>query len=178
NTGLAASNIFFFGNRIGDDFIGTPGMTFLTDVNDEADARAHPGFLQPLVNSYDYNKDGRVNAADQIIARGNAGSMLRINITSPPAVPGPSGEDGSGPAVASALATLGASSNAASEVSAGNDRPAAMREPDSAPVGRFWQQLGEASDPRASIVLDSLDQIVETLDLDEWVDGTMRRREF
>ncbi|MEX0675640.1 MAG: hypothetical protein WD063_01095 [Pirellulales bacterium] len=107
NTGLAASDIFYFGNRIGDDLLDPPaGLTLVTSAADEIDARSNPGFLQPLTNIYDYNKDSLVNAADQIIARGNGGFQFKINITNPPAAPGaaPSSDEGSGSAVASALA--------------------------------------------------------------------------
>ncbi|MEX0679219.1 MAG: PQQ-dependent sugar dehydrogenase [Pirellulales bacterium] len=182
NTGLGASDIFFFGNRIGDDLLDAPaGPTFLTNAADEIDARSNPGFLQPLTNIYDYNKDSIVNAADQIIARGNGGFQFKINIASPPAAPGAapfSVADGSSSAVIFALAAGVFSPAAASDVTARVDVPPAKREVDSAPLRRFWQQLGEGGDPRAGVVLDSIDMVVETIDFDDWLDGATRPSKF
>lgn len=72
-TGLAAPDVFYFGNAIGES--GNSTLNAIVDANDELAARNDPhSFLNPadLTNVHDYNRDGRVDAADQLIARNNA----------------------------------------------------------------------------------------------------------
>ncbi len=83
NTGLAASDVFYFGNRIGDTFVATPDAVLVTNAGDEVGARTHLGFMQPITNVYDFNKDGQVNASDMIIARLNTGYLYRIELPNP-----------------------------------------------------------------------------------------------
>ncbi|MEX0676768.1 MAG: RHS repeat-associated core domain-containing protein [Pirellulales bacterium] len=99
NTGLAASSYFYYGNRIGTTFLceANPTEAFVTDGSDEIEVLNHPGFLQPVTNNYDFDKDSAVmidwdfetesivtNLGDLIIARSNSGFQLKINITGPP----------------------------------------------------------------------------------------------
>ncbi len=109
NTGLATSEVFFYGNRIGDNFEGSPPTLVTTNAGDEIAARLNPGFSLPLTNTYDFNKDGQVNASDQIIARTNGGYLTRVldwgSSSAPDAAP-TAADDGSRAAVASALAAL------------------------------------------------------------------------
>ncbi len=106
NTGLAASDVFFFGNRIGDTFAEAPPTVMTTNAADEIAARTNPGYSQPIESVYDFNRDGLVNAADQIIARTNVGFLTRIIDWPSPSAPAEADvmTDGSGSAVASALA--------------------------------------------------------------------------
>jgi hypothetical protein len=87
STGLAAADKFYFGNAIGESG-NTPGDTQV-NAADEIAARNNPRTFvtpAPIGFPYDFNRDGFVNAADQIIARSSAtptnGSLLLI---SPPA---------------------------------------------------------------------------------------------
>jgi ELWxxDGT repeat protein len=80
NTGLAASDVFFFGNRVGDSFVGAAPAATVTSSQDELGARFNPGINQPVTSIYDFNRDGVVNAADQLIARNNAGLLLMIDV--------------------------------------------------------------------------------------------------
>jgi hypothetical protein len=117
NTGLAASDTFFFGNLVGESF-----NTFLADgyfaveASDEVATRFNQGSavdLSFITNKYDYNRDLVVDSSDQIIARFNQNFLVAFSTTNPPAAP--LGGDGSGAAVASALAlTSGVSPGAAS----------------------------------------------------------------
>ncbi|REK17413.1 MAG: hypothetical protein DWQ37_06390 [Planctomycetota bacterium] len=90
NTGLAESDIFFFGNRIGDTGSGTPTLA-ITSAADEIAARNNAGFGSAITNLYDFDRTGLVNAVDQIAARNNGGFLTKINITDPPAAPAVSG---------------------------------------------------------------------------------------
>ncbi len=87
NTGLPSSDIFYFGNIIGDTFLFTSPVALITGATDEIQARANGGALVPVTNPYDFNKDSFVNATDQIIARSNGFILTRINISNPPAAP-------------------------------------------------------------------------------------------
>jgi hypothetical protein len=73
NTGLLTNDVFYFGNAIGES--GNSTSDTIVDSTDELGARNDPhSFLNPtdLTNVHDYNRDGRVDALDQIIARNNA----------------------------------------------------------------------------------------------------------
>jgi hypothetical protein len=67
---LTAPDIFYFGNAIGE--VGNNVETTAVDASDEILTRNHPHTFRnpaPLDSVYDFNRDGFVNAADQIIAR-------------------------------------------------------------------------------------------------------------
>ncbi len=83
STGLAAADVFYFGNLVGES-----GDNALVDIHDEEAARNHrTGFtLAPLTNFFDYNRDGQVNASDDLIARHNDGASLWL--LSPPLASG------------------------------------------------------------------------------------------
>ncbi len=105
NTGLAASDVFFFGNKIGDTFLGSPPAIVSTAAADALAARNNPGILQPITNVYDFDRNQTVSAGDELIARGNAGILTRNLTWTPPADPlVAEGGDDSGSAVALALA--------------------------------------------------------------------------
>jgi hypothetical protein len=72
NTLLPTADIFCFGNAIGES--GNSPADALVTSADELAARNDPhSFLNPasVTNPHDYNRDGRVDAIDQIIARNN-----------------------------------------------------------------------------------------------------------
>ncbi len=84
NTTLPASDVFYFGNRIGD--AGNDGpIAAVTNATDEIAVRVNPGFLVGITNRYDYNRDSLVNAFDQIIARVNGGLLLMLDLGAGPA---------------------------------------------------------------------------------------------
>ena len=71
NTGLAAADVFYFGNAIGES--GNNSGNAVVDSQDESLALANKsGFASaPITNSYDFNRDGRVTVADVLLARHN-----------------------------------------------------------------------------------------------------------
>lgn len=81
NTGLASSDTFYFGNLAGAS--GKPptnGQVTVTAA-DETAARNDPhGLINPaaVTNPHDYDRDGKVNAVDQIVARYDKGSTLAV----------------------------------------------------------------------------------------------------
>ena len=88
NTGLAASDTFFFGNSIGDTFVLDSPVAFITNATDEIQVRNFMGDVD-IDTLYDFNRDSFVNATDQIIARNNGFVLprIKIDITNPPAAP-------------------------------------------------------------------------------------------
>ncbi len=85
NTGLPQSDVFYFGNLVGDSFFDSPPLVFTTNVSDEIGVRNHYNFLQPITNVYDFNKDSLVNVADELLVRANYRFLARLNLPAPSA---------------------------------------------------------------------------------------------
>jgi hypothetical protein len=85
NTGLAAANVFYFGNAIGES--GNSPIDAVVDINDEIGSRTHKtGFsAAAIINPYDYNRDGRVNATDDLMARHNPATINALQLITAPA---------------------------------------------------------------------------------------------
>ena len=90
NTGLAAPDVFLFGNAVGES--GNSSANAAIDATDEIGARNNPHwFLDPALvdDAYDYNRDKKVDATDQIIARNNQTFFLNdLNLIAVPAAGG------------------------------------------------------------------------------------------
>ena len=87
HTGLAGPDVFYFGNLIGES--GDSSTIAAVDLNDEIASRTHKtGFSAAAIdNHYDYNRDGKVNATDDLIARHNLPNTLELY--TPAAAPWP-----------------------------------------------------------------------------------------
>jgi hypothetical protein len=85
-TGLASPDVFYFGNAIGES--GNSAADTIVDMNDELAARGDPhNFRKPaeVTNAHDYNRDGRVDATDQLLARHNAtNATTALRLIAPP----------------------------------------------------------------------------------------------
>ncbi len=108
NTGLAASDVFFWASRIADSGTSPAISTFDTTTTDAAQVFATIGVGKPITDLRDYNRDGQVTTTDAAIVFANIGSILRINISSealstPQAAAAVGNGDGSRSAVAAAL---------------------------------------------------------------------------
>ncbi len=168
NTGLAASDTFFFGNIIGDTFLLSSPVAAITNATDEIQARANGGALVAVTNIYDFNRDRFVNATDQIIARSNGFVLPRINITDPPAAPEAApavATDDGGSAVASALA-ISSGQTAGVQLPRWLANRLASVDLNSGPIGHLLTHLAEANTPRSHALLVKADQIADALDLD------------
>jgi hypothetical protein len=86
NTGLAESDLFFFGNRIGDTGSGTATLA-VTSALDELAARGNSGAGATITNLFDFDRSGLVSAVDNLISRNNIGTLTKINLSDPPAAP-------------------------------------------------------------------------------------------
>jgi hypothetical protein len=75
NTGLAASDVFFFGSAPGDSGAGNSGGYLVSSI-DEISARNNPKtFTATKSDVNDFNRDGSVNSSDQILARNNVTNL-------------------------------------------------------------------------------------------------------
>ncbi len=99
NTALAIDDVFYFGNAIADFGVGNlagPLPTVRVNATDTATIRqylaANPGVTGqnsvPVTNTYDVNKDGRVNATDVSIVRQNqaVGALRYFSAAAPSSV--------------------------------------------------------------------------------------------
>jgi hypothetical protein len=85
-TGLAAADVLYFGNAVGE--VGNSASDAMVTSADELAARDDlHSFLNPaaLTNPHDYNRDGRVDAIDEILARNNAtNTSTALQLIHPP----------------------------------------------------------------------------------------------
>jgi ELWxxDGT repeat protein len=81
DTGLDASEVFYFGNQIAGDIGGldADGVVW-TNATIEVKVRHNQGIAYAISNPFDFNRDNLVDATDQIIARLNAGLLGVIDI--------------------------------------------------------------------------------------------------
>ncbi|REK09040.1 MAG: hypothetical protein DWQ37_19470 [Planctomycetota bacterium] len=124
NTGLLASDLFYFGNRIGDTGSGTASLA-LTTALDEITVRTNMGFGASITNLLDFDRSGLVTAFDSVLSRNNLGALTKINLTNPPAAP--SLDEGG--AIALALAVP-----ATTPTAAGSEWSLPLGEPTTAPT--------------------------------------------
>jgi len=87
-TGLAAPDIFYFGNAIGDS--GNSPANAIVDAVDVQGAVDNPrtaGNPAPVTFAWDYNRDKLVDAADQALANNNQTNVnTALNLVAPPTV--------------------------------------------------------------------------------------------
>lgn len=105
NTGLAAADVFYFGNAVGEG--GNAIGDALVNATDELGARNRPHWLQApagVSDPYDYNRDTKVDATDQLIARHNQTYFLTA--LSLIAAPSPAGGSSIGGAAVASGASL------------------------------------------------------------------------
>ena len=142
NTGLAQSDVFYFGNAIGES--GDSAQYALVNATDILAARNNPhATLDPatITDAVDFNRDGLVNLGDMQLARTNATSplsALRL-ITAPAAA----AEEGAAPQaiVETTIAKTAAPAVQSQEIMVDpalfNAATAQRRRPLLAPVGRL-----------------------------------------
>jgi regulation of enolase protein 1 (concanavalin A-like superfamily) len=70
-TGLAADDVFYFGNAVGETGNDATNTLRLVDSQDEAAVRSNKTGFAPaaITNAYDFNRDRRVSAGDELTAR-------------------------------------------------------------------------------------------------------------
>lgn len=174
NTGLLASDVFYFGNLIGDTFNDASPSVFVTTAADETAVQASPIVsLAPIDSPFDIDRNGVHLASDRIAVRSNTITALnKIDISNPPAPPVGPGSAAS--AVASALAISREAAWQPSPVVA--DAPRAADPAGDTTTAVPAAALPAGSDPRARLELTAAE--VDVLDLDdELLDALARRAE-
>ena len=110
NTGLATSDVFFWGSKIADSGTSPGASTFQTTSTDAAQVFGALGGNKPITAVNDYNRDGQVTTSDAASVFASIGNITRLNIGAggpfaPEAAPAvASDSDNTRSAVAAALA--------------------------------------------------------------------------
>jgi hypothetical protein len=191
NTGLAASNVFFWANALADDGTTPDDIgAYWTTATDESDARNnHTTLLAniPITNIHDYNRDGKVNAIDQLASRNNATTnvsaphILNISGAGPFA---PDAGSTASPAEATASApivegTTALPSGLSLAISLPSSVPPWLQGRlqnvlDSAPMVRVLHNLEQANTPASRQILLTIEQIGDKYNLhDDVLDGIL-----
>jgi hypothetical protein len=90
--GLANADLFYFGNLVGD--VGTADSTVVNTLDLFAVRRSYFS-TSPITGRFDFDRDGRVTAADYVLARGNVLRALpRLVTPLPPPAPSVAGVGG------------------------------------------------------------------------------------
>jgi hypothetical protein len=162
HTGLALTDVFFWGNRVGDTTSPPSGASFVTNVS--GDGGAIVG-LAPLpsvgiANRFDVNKTNSINVSgDRGEVVGNApGSLLRINVgTAGPFAPegGDAGAGGGGPVESSGPGDRRIASALASSSSDSPDGSVAL------PAG-VTARLDTASSSSAAVAAAYYEQLTDS----------------
>ncbi len=176
NTGLAAKDVFFYGNEIGATGSSNTATIAKVTSSDVTDTQTHGATLKaniPVTNIYDFNKDGQVGSADvtdvQTHGTTNKNGLAFINIAAggpfaPAAAPAASSDAG----VASAL--VGASTSASAAVPAIGAWTAnrlAQLELNHGQIARYFERLAHDNTPKSRAILVKADQVADALDLDD-----------
>jgi hypothetical protein len=192
NTGLPATDVFFWGNRVGDVTSPASGVNFITNVSGDGSlvAGASPASNVGITSLYDVNRSNTINVAgDRADVIANApGSLLRINIgTGGPFAPQDDESDGTGgggdAGIASALAVPASDSSDQSSWLPASERgtvpfcsPTILRTVPDRKSGQspaalkpllasVYEQWGEATEPDDDDALDASQVDEELLEL-------------
>jgi hypothetical protein len=88
STGLAADDVFWFGNLTGETGEAVSAGRLTVNAFDlVATRRRRSARATGLTSAYDFNRDGRVNALDVAAAKANQGKTLALDGPTAPAVP-------------------------------------------------------------------------------------------
>jgi hypothetical protein len=164
NTGLAAADVHFWGNKIGDT------ANFSSTTADSVQVFANLGGSKPITDVRDFNRDKSVTTADSVQVFANLGSIVAINIPgggpfAPEADPAVAGDGGSS-AVASALAAKAGPSGLPKLPGWIASRLGSV-DLNSGPIAKLFTHLAEANTPRANAVLAKVNQVTDALGVDD-----------
>lgn len=79
-TGLTSSDLFYWGNKIGDTGAGTPAGVFLTSAADATSVSGGNVGVAPLGSLRDFDRNGAVDPADRVIALAAFGTITRLQL--------------------------------------------------------------------------------------------------
>ena len=182
NTGLAANDVFFFGNEIGDTGASNTATIFKVSAVDTTGTQTHVatvGSNQPITNIYDFNRDGAVGAADitldQTHGTTNSTGLQVINIgAGGPFAPLP----GAATSAASVAPTASGNASVASALVSSSQSPAPPTIPpwivnrlahldlnsidlNHGPIATYFEHLAHEDTPKSRAILVKADQVAE-----------------
>jgi 3-phytase len=174
HTGLAAPDVFFWGNRVGDTTFPATGGTFLTNVAGDGAAivGASPASSVGIANLYDINRTNTVNVAGdraQVVAN-SPGSLLRIDIgTGGPFAPQASSSRGADSGIAAALAaTTNEPASRGAPPSAVSDLlPRRADERVTASIMSIFGELAQKDAPRSGPTTNDMTTLADRFDFDD-----------
>ncbi|HRZ92871.1 MAG TPA: hypothetical protein P5022_08190, partial [Candidatus Paceibacterota bacterium] len=150
NTGLGASDVFYFGNAVGE--CGNSTTDAKVDLLDQQMARANPHTIfnpAPIDDPCDYNRDKKVDLFDQNIARANPTTVFSaLNLID---LSGIGGYSAMGEAPEAAVAAMGMADGVASAGATGS-RAAGSGQSSSSLIEKG--SLGIGRDGAGRIVID------------------------
>ncbi len=179
HTGLAATDVFFWGNMVGDS-----NLNFSTTGADASNVLAHIGGDGSISGPLDHNRSKSISGADASLALANVGSLSRINLSagamgpvggnggigvSPAASPAGDNAGGEG-GVASGLAVA---SSAASNTWSSTQAPAWLPQrleglnPSRGRVAAHVERVHVENTPRWRAILATVDHVADAADLDD-----------
>jgi hypothetical protein len=192
NTGLAASDVFYFGNAKGDTGSGDTTSTAPVSSADVTQVQTHQNTLGaniPLTNIFDMNKDGLASSADITVIQTNqttASTALKkivLPIGSagalPGALPSASPSTSTGDSVNGAAATATGDDGLTSALGMATVSSSTPEVPrwlanrlnhldlNAGPIANFFQRLADSQDPRAHDSLAKIDEVADWLELDD-----------
>jgi hypothetical protein len=162
-TGLAATDVFFWGNKIGDSGTGTPAGTFDTTSTDATQVFATIGAGKPITELRDYNRSGDNTSTDATIVFANIGTIVRLNVGSA----GPFAPEGDGDAdIASALVSTASPSVAPASLPRGIVNRLSSLDLNTGRIAAFFQHLANQDTPGSRKILQKIDAVADELGLE------------
>ncbi len=178
HTGLASTDVFFWGNLIGDS-----NLNFATTGSDSANVLAHLGGDGSITGPLDHNRSTTVNGTDSSAALANVASLTRINLTAGAFAPVGAGGGGgivAGPAASTpsgsspSVATVASVAGSANGLTAGGDHGDARVTFGLSVTATMWRTAGADWD-RGDVWSMIDENLVELLALGRR-QGSLRRR--
>ncbi len=171
HTGLASTDVFFWGNMVGDS-----NLNFATSGADSSNVLANPTGAASITNTRDHNRSTVVNGTDSSLALANVASIVRINLSA--GSMGPVGGDGgieASPAasaagdsgIASGLSATAATARSPVHVPAWVLDRLRKLDPNSGPVADYFQYLANEGTAKAKTILTKADRIADAVHLDD-----------
>lgn len=177
-TGLRASDVFYFGNLIGDTF--DPTLSWFTNSSDEVLIQRRLITFAPIYSPWDIDRNGFHLASDLIEVRRNRNNsfafLAKINVPESTAIQAALRNESQGElAVASALAARHSANDPTSPLPMPAERPPVERSVDRS-IGHFTQPV-EVDDPRAARLIAETDEALDQLALDEELLASLSRQQ-
>ncbi len=130
DTHLSSTDVFYFGNAIGSTGV-TPSSAQVTTADVTATQAAVGPAVVGITNNFDFNRDGRVTAADKTIAQNAVASASVLQLISIPLTPAIQvlGTAGTVPLTATVGTTIGSSTNKTSSTKTSTVKKPALSTP-------------------------------------------------